>query len=143
VKSEDATLGFDSCLGGRDLGFFPKKGQRNCRSLGSPGFPVKSCGFDQLHVVLFGENHTSDAVESGEVGNPGTLGMTKERATLYGKWFLNRRRFSSPWVGRRLVTLPVEITILLENTKHRFQATLSSRPERSVVERSAVFNFDR
>ena len=26
------------------------------------------------------------AGESGEVGNPGTLGMTKERATLHGRW---------------------------------------------------------
>ena len=30
----------------------------------------------------FLSNHISDAVESCEVGNPGTLGMTKERATL-------------------------------------------------------------
>jgi hypothetical protein len=29
------------------------------RSLGSPGFPVESCGFGQLHVVLFRENHIS------------------------------------------------------------------------------------
>jgi hypothetical protein len=33
-------------------------------------------------VVLFKENHIRGAVESGEVGNPGTLGMTKERATV-------------------------------------------------------------
>jgi hypothetical protein len=72
------------------------KGPRNCRSLhgspgqvGSPGFPVESCGFGQLHVVLFKENHISGAGGSGEVGNPGTLprhagagGMTKERATV-------------------------------------------------------------
>ena len=37
------------------------------RSLDFPGFPVDSCGFGQLHVVLFRENHT------------GTLGMTKAR----------------------------------------------------------------
>jgi hypothetical protein len=60
------------------------KRPRNCRSLGFPGFPVESYGFGQLHVVLFRENHISGAVisgavESGEVGNPGTLGMTKER----------------------------------------------------------------
>ena len=36
----------------------------------SPGFPVESCGFDQLHVVLFRENHISGAGESCEVGNP-------------------------------------------------------------------------
>jgi hypothetical protein len=29
-------------------------------------------------VVLFGENHISSGGESGEVGNPGTLGMTKK-----------------------------------------------------------------
>jgi hypothetical protein len=28
------------------------------RSLAFPGFPVESCGFGQLRVVLFGENHT-------------------------------------------------------------------------------------
>jgi hypothetical protein len=27
--------------------------------------------------------------------NPGSLGMTKERATFYGKWLLSGRRFSS------------------------------------------------
>jgi hypothetical protein len=31
--------------------------EENRRSLGSPGFPVESCGFGQLHVVLFRENH--------------------------------------------------------------------------------------
>ena len=51
----------------------------NCRSLGFPGFPVESCGFGQLHVVLFRENHISGVAESCEVGNPGTLGMTKGR----------------------------------------------------------------
>jgi hypothetical protein len=35
------------------------KGPWNCRSLGFPGFPVESCGFGQLHVVLFRENHIS------------------------------------------------------------------------------------
>jgi hypothetical protein len=35
---------------------------------------------------------------------------------------------------------PVEMTILFGNAKHRFQATLS-RPERSGVERSAVFLY--
>jgi hypothetical protein len=56
----------------------------HCRSLSFPGFPVKGCGFGQLHVVLFRENHISGAGESCEVGNPGTLlGMTKERATFY------------------------------------------------------------
>ena len=51
--------------------------KRNCRSLGCPGFPVESWGSGQLHVVLFRENHISGRRWSGEVGNPGTLGMTK------------------------------------------------------------------
>jgi hypothetical protein len=33
-------------------------------------------------VVLFVENHISGGGESGEVGNPGTLGMTKEGAVV-------------------------------------------------------------
>jgi hypothetical protein len=56
--------------------------EENCRSLGSPGFPVESCGFGQLHVVLFREKHISGTGESCEVGNPGTLGMTKERVVV-------------------------------------------------------------
>jgi hypothetical protein len=52
---------------------FSRRDTRNCRSLGSPGFPVESCGFGLLHVVLFKENHISGAGESCEVGNPGTL----------------------------------------------------------------------
>jgi hypothetical protein len=59
-----------------------RKGPRNCRSLGSPGFPVESCGFGQLHVVLFRENHISGTGESCEAGNPGTLGRTKGRVKL-------------------------------------------------------------
>jgi hypothetical protein len=47
--------------------------------VGFPGFPVEGCGFEQLHVVLFEENHISGTGESCEVGNPGTLGMTKRR----------------------------------------------------------------
>jgi hypothetical protein len=34
------------------------------------------------------------AGESGEAGNPGTLGMTKERAALYGEWLLDRGKKS-------------------------------------------------
>jgi hypothetical protein len=62
-----------------------RKGPWNCRSLGFPGFPVESCGFAQLHVVLFRENHTCGRGESGEVGNPGTLGMTKRGGRLIGE----------------------------------------------------------
>jgi hypothetical protein len=64
----------------------------HCRSLGFPGFPVESCGFGQLHVVLFEENHKSGAGESCEVGNPGTLGMTKRRGLLIGIGPLPRDR---------------------------------------------------
>jgi hypothetical protein len=55
------------------------------RSLAFPRFPVESCGFGQQGVVLLKENHISDRGERGEVGNPGTLGMTKRRAWLQGK----------------------------------------------------------
>ena len=55
---------------------------KNCRSLGCPGFPVESCGFGQLHVVLFEENHITGGGESGEVGNLGTLGVTKGEVEL-------------------------------------------------------------
>ena len=59
--------------------------QAHRRSLGFPGFPVESCGFEQLHVVLFEENHISGTGESCEVGNPGTLGMTERRGSLRGE----------------------------------------------------------
>jgi hypothetical protein len=62
------------------------------RSLGLPGFPVEGCGFEQLHVVLFEENHISGTGESCEAGNPGTLGMTKRRGLLKGKGPLPRDR---------------------------------------------------
>jgi hypothetical protein len=56
-----------SCLTKRSaVGFcVSRKVPLNCRSLDFPGFPVERCGFGQLYVV---------AGESGEVGNPGTLG---------------------------------------------------------------------
>ena len=55
------------------------------RSLGFPGFPVENCGFEQPHVVLFEENHISGTGESCEVGNPGSLGMTKRGGLLNGR----------------------------------------------------------
>jgi hypothetical protein len=67
-----------------------REGPRNRRSLGFPGFPVKSCGFEQLHVVLFEENHLSGTGESCEVGNPGTLLMTNDKeegGCSSGNWF--------------------------------------------------------
>ncbi len=69
---------------------------RTADPLGSPGFPVKSCGFGQLHVVLFRENHISGGGESCEVGNPGTLGMTKRR----GPW----QRKGGCWMQGQLLS---------------------------------------
>jgi hypothetical protein len=50
-----------------------------------PRISCRCCGFGQGHVVLLGENHISGAGESCEVGNPGTLGMTKERVVGFLK----------------------------------------------------------
>jgi hypothetical protein len=43
-------------------------------------------------VVLFRENHISGAVECCDVGNPGTLGMTKRRGLLKGRGLLSREK---------------------------------------------------
>jgi len=59
-----------------------KRGPQNRRSLGFPGFPVECYDFGQQYVVLFTENHIRCAVESGEAGNPASLGMTKGRVVL-------------------------------------------------------------
>jgi hypothetical protein len=79
------------------------------RSLGFPGFPVEGCGFEQLHVVLFEENHISGTGESCEAGNPGTLGMTKRRGLLKGRGLLSRGKaivvaagMPFPWTYRPL-----------------------------------------
>jgi hypothetical protein len=53
---------------------FPGRVRGTADPSASPDFLVESCRFGQLHVVLFRENHISGAAESGEVGNPGTLG---------------------------------------------------------------------
>jgi hypothetical protein len=70
------------------------------RSLAFPGFPVESCDFSQLRVVLLERTTSVVAGESSEAGNPGTLGMTKRRGSLQGKggcwrkeWLLNRGNF--------------------------------------------------
>ena len=54
-----------------------QEGSVELQTLGSPRFPVESCGSGQVHVVLFTENHIDGAGESCEVGNPGTLLMNK------------------------------------------------------------------
>jgi hypothetical protein len=82
----------------------------------------------------------------GTADSSAALGMTKGRAKLPWKVVAGQRRFSSPWVGRRPMTTPVEMTILLqlrfrispENGEFHPHTELSSRPERSVVARSAV-----
>jgi hypothetical protein len=88
------------------------------------------------------------AGESGEAGNPGTLGMTKERAIVPVRVVAGPRRFSSPWVGRfgpattlyGIVTLSFVIPSEAEgsavprtfpgNAGFSPQKKLSSRPER-------------
>jgi hypothetical protein len=47
----------DIGIGGALLKNISTKDPLNRRSLGFPGFPVESCGFGQLRVVLFTENH--------------------------------------------------------------------------------------
>jgi|SRR5450631_453724 hypothetical protein len=69
------------------------KAPLNCRSLGFPGFPVETGGFGRLYVVLFRENHISGTGESGEVGNPGTLGMTRKGQRFRREWLLDRGVF--------------------------------------------------
>ena len=68
------------------------------RSLGFPGFPVDSCGFGRLHVVLFRENHSVVASESSEVGNRGPLGMTLLLGLrgLIGRFGRNEGRTADP-----------------------------------------------
>jgi hypothetical protein len=52
----------------------------NCRFLGFPGFLCRELRLHPLHVVLFQKNHISGRGVRGEVGNPGTLGMTARKA---------------------------------------------------------------
>jgi hypothetical protein len=70
-----------------------RKGPRNCRSLGFPEFPVESCGFGQMRVVLFRENHISGAGDSCKVGNSASLGMTKEKERFHRERLLDRGVF--------------------------------------------------
>jgi hypothetical protein len=42
-------------------------------ALRSPGFPVKTRDFDDLHSALFTESRTRGRRQQREVGNPGTL----------------------------------------------------------------------
>jgi hypothetical protein len=135
----------DKSAADRDFGF-PGKVRGTADPSASLGFPVESGGFGQLYVVLFRENHISGAIESGEVGNPGSLGMTKERATTLWRAVAGPKSSSGPWVDYRPITTPVKRAIqlqenmvsLVERADLSTRTGLSSRPERSVVERSAV-----
>ena len=77
-----------------------------------PRLPQISCrewGFDQLHVVLFKENHIVVAGKGCEVGNPGTLprhagagGMTERGGLLKGDDRGQRTgRFTDPLTSLR------------------------------------------
>ncbi len=54
----------------------------HCRSLGFPGFPVELGGVGGLHAPFLTERRTRDRVRRSVAGNPGSLGMTKERVAL-------------------------------------------------------------
>ena len=47
-----------------------------------PGFPVEFGGVGDLHAAFLKESRTGGRVQRCVAGNPGTLGMTKERATV-------------------------------------------------------------
>jgi hypothetical protein len=46
------------------------------------GFPTSRLSAETTYVVLFMENHISGLGDGCVAGNPGTLGMTKERAMV-------------------------------------------------------------
>jgi hypothetical protein len=47
-----------------------------------PGFPVELGGISELHAAFFKESRTRGHLWYRVVGNPGPLGMTKERAVV-------------------------------------------------------------
>ena len=49
----------------------------NCRSLGSPGFPVELGGVGELHAPFLTERRTRGPILCCVAENPGSLGMTK------------------------------------------------------------------
>jgi hypothetical protein len=71
------------------------------RSLGFAGFPVESCGFGQLHVVLFRENHMSGRRRERLSRKSGyARDDKKERAVARKGRLLNRGAFQSLiWTG--------------------------------------------
>ena len=88
------------------------KGPQNCRSLGCPGFPVESDGFRKAHAAFLDESRKRGHLWFRVAGNPGTLGMTKGRATLRWRAVAEHKAFFIPWVGRRPMTTPVGMTRL-------------------------------
>ena len=48
-----------------------KKGPRNCRSLGFPGFPVELGVISELHAAFLNESRARGHLECRVVGNPG------------------------------------------------------------------------
>jgi hypothetical protein len=79
---------------------------RTADPLASPGSPVESCGFGQQYVVLLRRTTSAVACENGEVGNPGSLGMTKRRGPLHGK--------SGCWMKGQLLSLDLRYSNLLK-----------------------------
>jgi hypothetical protein len=56
------------------MGVFPRQSiHTEISPLRSPGFPVETRGFDDLHAALFTESRTRGRCQQREVGNPGTL----------------------------------------------------------------------
>jgi hypothetical protein len=55
----------------RSVENIPKKGPRNCRSLGFPGFPVELGVISELHAAFLNESRTRGPLWCRAVGNPG------------------------------------------------------------------------
>jgi hypothetical protein len=50
----------------------PNNSSEVCQMVVSPGFPVKTRGFDNLHAALSTESRTRSRRQQREPGNPGT-----------------------------------------------------------------------
>ena len=84
--------------------------------LRSPGFPVKTRGFDDLHAALFTESRTRGLRLQREVGNPGSavpswkflrslkydrMGGDDPLALLHGDGLIGRNVFNGVFVAAR------------------------------------------
>jgi hypothetical protein len=65
------------------------------RSLGSPGFPVESCDFDQLRVVLLRENHIHGRGREQRSRKSGYARDDKKERVVVGKGRLLEERTGS------------------------------------------------